>query len=550
MDNKEDQTFDFKGFQEDYAKEKRSFTIHRLIMSLSTVFSFLIASFGLFFYFQFSQVQVNSEAIVKNLVPNIIHTQRSFVNIDNLRNLLNSIHETRDQRQARDNFINARAFLAELDLEDHFLPQQIRKIDNQLVDFWDKRIRMVKLNELLLGECLGYVQALNLIDHDVNQSSPAVMSAELNRIIHDVVVTVSNLDLTRLQIVNLLRPDYDAKCALRSSEHTIDYCLELKNFERMIEATTQQYAEINSAFNQAYDNLRNSVDGLVIYATQAETKSLSDRLITISEAAGKSKPLLLLWLGGALLMTAIWYMLLVRLVSRPLRNIYSIIKIFREKRRKPRHFPKSALMEIQAINSMLPKLFEDVNEQAKMLKNQNRSYQQLLNISYKDELTGVKNRRALDTLIGQLSVVAPHMAVLMIDIDNFKAFNDEKGHQYGDFVLSTIGRQLRSTAKDGDNVYRYGGEEFMLILQNVTAEDAHAEAENLRTVVRALDIENRANTCGYLTISVGISCLTARENEYSMNELIAQADKALYQAKNFGRNTVRQFQPTEKETAV
>ncbi|MCR5535938.1 MAG: GGDEF domain-containing protein [Succinivibrio sp.] len=528
-------------FRDPQTKEKASFTIHKLILALSVVFSFLIASFGLFFYFQFSQVQSNSEVIVKSLVPNIIHTQRSFVNIDNLRNLLNSIHETRDQKQARDNFVNARAFLAELDLEDHFLPQHIREIDTQLVEFWDKRTHLVKLNELLIGECLGYASALNLIDHETNPDTPVSLTAELNRMIFEVLVTVSNLDLRRMRILHAVGNEYDDKCAIGASERTIDYCLELKKYESMIFATIKQYEELSQEFNLAYENLRNSVDGLVIFATQAETKSLSDRLITISEAAGKSKPLLIIWLCGTLLMFVIWYMLLVRLVSRPLRNIYSIIKIFREKRRRPKHFPKSALMEIQAINSMLPKLFEDVSEQAKLLKNQNKSYQQLLNISYKDELTGVKNRRALDTLISELKAVPAQVAILMIDIDNFKAFNDEKGHQYGDFVLSTIGRQLRASATDHDNVYRYGGEEFLLILQNVNAEEAYREADHLREIIRSLNIENSANTSGYLTISVGLSLLTKKENEYTMQELIAQADKGLYQAKGAGRNIVIRY---------
>ena len=126
----------------------------------------------------------------------------------------------------------------------------------------------------------------------------------------------------------------------------------------------------------------------------------------------------------------------------------------------------------------------------------------------------------------------------MADIDNFKAFNDMRGHQYGDFVLSTIGRELRANVSNEDSVYRYGGEEFMILLQEVGDRVLKDIGQRLCDVIYNIGVENPANATGRLTISVGASLSTTRDGEFGWEEMIGQADKALYDAKHGGRNQV------------
>ena len=166
----------------------------------------------------------------------------------------------------------------------------------------------------------------------------------------------------------------------------------------------------------------------------------------------------------------------------------------------------------------------------------------LLDASNKDELTGVANRRALGAFMAEMDrrPAGEGLCVLMIDIDHFKDFNDRRGHQYGDYVLKTIAKTLVKSlsGREGDVVYRYGGEEFVVVLNNIEARQRLPIGQRLCEQVRKLGIPNPANDTGLLTISVGASPVTGIDAVYSVETLITKADRAMYEAKNSGRNRV------------
>lgn len=155
-----------------------------------------------------------------------------------------------------------------------------------------------------------------------------------------------------------------------------------------------------------------------------------------------------------------------------------------------------------------------------------------------DELTGVANRRGiLETLSAELSVTARHtlpLAVLMADIDHFKAINDTYGHAAGDEALRTVSRVLSQALREGDCVGRLGGEEFLVLLPLLEGEAAYSAADRLRRQIeqtRAL-FEGREIA---LSISIGVGCRHQGDN---VDSLLARADAALYAAKSAGRNRV------------
>ena len=123
----------------------------------------------------------------------------------------------------------------------------------------------------------------------------------------------------------------------------------------------------------------------------------------------------------------------------------------------------------------------------------------------------------------------------MLDIDYFKKFNDTYGHQVGDQVLKLVASTLKTGVKGGDIVARYGGEEFAIILPKTTKENAFTVAEHVRDSVSSKDIINRGTgkVLGQIRLSVGVSEYKPGE---SIEDLIERADKALYEAKNNGRN--------------
>ena len=131
-------------------------------------------------------------------------------------------------------------------------------------------------------------------------------------------------------------------------------------------------------------------------------------------------------------------------------------------------------------------------------------------------------------------------AIAFIDIDNFKEVNDTYGHEVGDDVLQSISKKLLDLTRPNDIVCRYGGEEFLIIMRKISQDIAYDKMEMIRDVVSTLvhqPIDNK------VTISIGISIGT--END-SIREIIREADKALYTAKNIGKNCVEIFQKKAK----
>jgi diguanylate cyclase (GGDEF)-like protein len=135
------------------------------------------------------------------------------------------------------------------------------------------------------------------------------------------------------------------------------------------------------------------------------------------------------------------------------------------------------------------------------------------------------------------------MALVMIDIDDFKSYNDRYGHLAGDCVLAEVARVIRSTVRDIDLVARYGGEEFALILPEVDSTGGLVVAEKVRAAVGAQRFKTESGEeIGSITVSCGV---TDNVNTTGPNDLIRRADRALYWVKTHGRNLVRLADPMD-----
>jgi diguanylate cyclase (GGDEF)-like protein len=160
--------------------------------------------------------------------------------------------------------------------------------------------------------------------------------------------------------------------------------------------------------------------------------------------------------------------------------------------------------------------------------------------SLRDPLTGLFNRRYLETSLERDLARAIRrsqpLAVLMIDVDHFKAFNDAHGHDAGDAVLSALGELLASLSRNEDVACRYGGEEFTVVLQEADAALALDRAEEIRRAAHSLDLQYRHQSLGTITLSIGIASYPQHGD--SPEQLLKRADRALYVAKNGGRDRV------------
>jgi diguanylate cyclase (GGDEF)-like protein/PAS domain S-box-containing protein len=164
-------------------------------------------------------------------------------------------------------------------------------------------------------------------------------------------------------------------------------------------------------------------------------------------------------------------------------------------------------------------------------------------IASMDGLTGIANRRHFDNTLDlewrRAMRSAKPLSLIMIDIDFFKNYNDLHGHLTGDSCLQKIAHTIRdSLRRAGNFAARYGGEEFAVILPDTDAEGAHLFAESLREKVENLNIEHKDSKAGKnVTLSLGVST-TVPEKDSTQDKLISMADKALYKAKQRGRNRV------------
>ncbi len=188
------------------------------------------------------------------------------------------------------------------------------------------------------------------------------------------------------------------------------------------------------------------------------------------------------------------------------------------------------------------KAYEAMRKMQEELKNRNIELQHLSTI---DGLTGVANRRAFDLAITKEWCRARRkkedtdVSLIMIDIDFFKLFNDGYGHQHGDECLKQVAWELGKCIKrECDLIARYGGEEFVAVLPDTALEGATQLAEQMRKNILALKIPHKFSKVeDFITLSLGIATFIPTANN-KPKQLIEAADKALYQAKNNGRNQV------------
>jgi diguanylate cyclase (GGDEF)-like protein len=164
-------------------------------------------------------------------------------------------------------------------------------------------------------------------------------------------------------------------------------------------------------------------------------------------------------------------------------------------------------------------------------------------LAVEDQLTGLANRRRIDdTLNKEWASASRHdrpLALIMLDVDYFKKYNDHYGHQSGDECLKGISRVLRETAqRANDLAARYGGEEFLLILPDTDRNTAQLIGENVCASIAALKIPHEKSTFKIVTVSAGISVLSSKSYK-DIAGLMRAADSALYQAKQMGRNQAK-----------
>jgi len=204
-------------------------------------------------------------------------------------------------------------------------------------------------------------------------------------------------------------------------------------------------------------------------------------------------------------------------------------------------------LDYDQINKQLVQAKIHLEKMTRELEKKNKILKNLVNI---DGLTGIYNHRffqnSIDREISRATRHESFLSLLLIDIDHFKLFNDTYGHQIGDFVLVEFAKILSDNIRQYDTLARYGGEEFAIILPKTPTEGALAAGEKLRLAIEKATFTEKSESY-HVTASFGQAyCSPATDEGFDKNTFISQADQALYEAKEKGRNCVVGFAPKKK----
>ncbi len=176
-----------------------------------------------------------------------------------------------------------------------------------------------------------------------------------------------------------------------------------------------------------------------------------------------------------------------------------------------------------------------------------RLRESLRNLSIRDPLTGLFNRRYMDELLDIESRRSKRkgspIGIIMLDIDNFKDFNDIFGHEAGDVILKKIGGFVQGAIRDSDIACRYGGDEFAIIMPEASLETTNNRAELLRTTVKALVVKYEGHTLDTIRLSLGVAAFPS--HGIAIYDVVLAADAALFAAKRSGRDCVCLAPPKE-----
>ncbi|QFR33914.1 GGDEF domain-containing protein [Ancylobacter sp. TS-1] len=192
------------------------------------------------------------------------------------------------------------------------------------------------------------------------------------------------------------------------------------------------------------------------------------------------------------------------------------------------------ITELQPLVSAFENMTIELTRREAALRYANRRLNSLASL---DPLTGIANRRSFDAALSLQWNSTDRLAMLMIDIDRFKSFNDVHGHQEGDRCLRLVAQTMTSAIRGSDLVARIGGEEFAVLMPGASLRAAADVAERVRQAVEALAIGHRDGVGGVVTISIGAAACEPAPS-LMIADLVMAADGALYAAKRAGRNTV------------
>ena len=477
------------------------------------------------------------------------YVQHTAINLETVKQSLKTLSTTHDPEEAREAYVSTWELFSESALDRY---EETREPLYQLLKdtrrAWLERQKADEAHDRFIEQYKEFsvhlIQTVALIGPREND--------RLTTLARNIVTTLEVDHLARYKAV---RRFVDELCTTSNAPRTGkagQSCRRLIDFVTDLDANAAEFERTQNQFERNIADIQQKVGTLRKKYSALETRQLMSDVEQINQLSDYFLPLFFVLLFSSLTIVAI-LLFGYHLLIRPIHQTTVVLRQYMKDHLPPVWPPKSAITEIQDIidwSQLLVKI--TANERVRALELQ-MQYEELQQRAQLDSLTGVTNRAGLDEFVAKVTQVRGGMSVLMVDIDHFKDLNDRHGHQFGDRILRTTAQTLRRFVSVKDAVYRYGGEEFCIVLTDVTEEAAMLVGNRLCARIREISRESGLATPGVesgvpLTVSIGVSSVTRFVGEKNMTELIGEADSALYLAKQTGRNCVRNNHDIERHS--
>lgn len=536
----------------------------------------LVILWSVFCYLAISailDIEGNSRRLSETYLPYIKSSFEADYALSNIAYKIEVMARTIDQETLRENYIRAIEIVNDADLsynptiqkESLVLTQYLGKLyelkkvlierNDHICFDWIRHYSSIENIYLLIGDFNAmqrlFTQEAGLLSNGSQLLLPAVNKAISyhRKNIHQKCLNIFDISSQHGSTI-ITDPEHKVLGDILSSnaslqEKLLYSCNRYETSYGSLQDLLYDESIMRQHFHSYYLTVLNRIDHIRTQSTDVRfgiTERLADNVVADS---GKLFLMLIMCALCVLFSTiwvvgAVWY-----LYFLPINRLGELLKDFNITYRIPD--PREvSLKEVQSIlASIRPTLMEmrSIKQKNRYLKELNTKLGQ---ISYLDGLTHLHNRRALEEVIKRRPNLNNNSAVFMIDIDHFKLLNDSDGHQVGDEVLRIVARTIKEKLTySKDMVYRYGGEEFCVILTCIDYKSTVDLADRIVTSIENLHLHN-SGINGYVTVSLGISFYAGDNNsdtDASIVQHISWADAALYIAKRQGRNQCRVYRP-------